>query len=107
MTIFNTSTNVLNLTDLSSFTVIAVPPQTSSDFSVTNVFVLPDSQQVSGRDVCSWNGTAAVVLQQPSIDDSVLTFFQQGLISGSMLAAILFGFIAVRRALSLGDAWDD
>ena len=34
-------------------------------------------------------------------------YFMLGLEYGSALAAILLGFISVRRALSMGDAWND
>jgi hypothetical protein len=34
-------------------------------------------------------------------------WFLCGLEWGSGIAALLFGFITVRRALSLGDAWND
>jgi hypothetical protein len=41
-------------------------------------------------------------------DDSDLAgYFTSGLETGSALAATLLGFIAVRRALSLGDNWND
>ena len=39
--------------------------------------------------------------------DTAQEYFMQGLIYGSTLAAILLGFISVRRALSMGDAWND
>ncbi len=34
-------------------------------------------------------------------------WFLTGLEWGSGIAALLFGFMTVRRALSLGDAWND
>jgi hypothetical protein len=34
-------------------------------------------------------------------------YFLMGLEYGSGLAALLLGFISVRRALSMGDAWND
>lgn len=34
-------------------------------------------------------------------------WFLTGLEYGSGIAAILFGFISVRRALSIGDSWND
>ena len=34
-------------------------------------------------------------------------YFMEGLEYGSALAAILLGFLSVRRALSMGDAWND
>ena len=35
------------------------------------------------------------------------SYFLQGLVCGSGLGAILFGFMMVRRALALGDNWND
>jgi len=34
-------------------------------------------------------------------------WFLQGLVMGSGLAAIVFGFMMVRRALAMGDNWND
>ncbi len=47
-------------------------------------------------------------LRSQNQDDSDLAaYFMNGLEVGSALAATLFGFIAVRRALSIGDNWND
>jgi hypothetical protein len=40
-------------------------------------------------------------------DSDLAGYFTSGLETGSALAATLLGFIAVRRALSLGDNWND
>jgi hypothetical protein len=40
-------------------------------------------------------------------DSDLAGYFMNGLEAGSALAATLLGFIAVRRALSLGDNWND
>jgi hypothetical protein len=40
-------------------------------------------------------------------DSDLAGYFTSGLETGSALAATLMGFIAVRRALSLGDNWND
>lgn len=40
-------------------------------------------------------------------DSDMAGYFMNGLETGSALAATLLGFIAVRRALSLGDNWND
>ena len=40
-------------------------------------------------------------------DADLAGYFTSGLETGSALAATLLGFIAVRRALSLGDNWND
>jgi hypothetical protein len=39
--------------------------------------------------------------------DTAQEWFLTGLEWGSGIAALLFGFMTVRRALSLGDAWND
>jgi hypothetical protein len=39
-------------------------------------------------------------------DEALCGYFTMGLESGSGLAAILLGFIAVRRALQMGEQWD-
>lgn len=36
-----------------------------------------------------------------------VSWFLDGLVWGSGIAALLFGFQSVRRALSMGDAWND
>ena len=40
-------------------------------------------------------------------DSDLAGYFTSGLETGSALAATLMGFIVVRRALSLGDNWND
>jgi hypothetical protein len=40
-------------------------------------------------------------------DSDLAAYFMNGLEVGSALAATLLGFIAVRRALSIGDNWND
>lgn len=39
--------------------------------------------------------------------DTAQDWFLTGLEWGSGIAALLFGFMTVRRALSIGDAWND
>jgi hypothetical protein len=58
--------------------------------------------------------TSGVFLDTPATEKSVAEndsdlagYFTSGLETGSALAATLLGFIAVRRALSLGDNWND
>ena len=59
-------------------------------------------------------GPGGVFMDTPATEKSVAEndsdlagYFTSGLETGSALAAILLGFIAVRRALSLGDNWND
>jgi hypothetical protein len=56
------------------------------------------------------DGTVSVspVLRNNYDDDSVLaSYFINGLEMGTGLAAVLFGWLAVKRGLRLGDVWTD
>jgi hypothetical protein len=107
MNILNASTNGLFLTDVASGGVFIVPASSQVVLDVTNVLQAPDGAMISGRSALSWNGTSSVVLVQPTVGAGFAQSFESGLEYGSGLAAILLGYIAVRRALSLGDAWND
>lgn len=48
-----------------------------------------------------------VVVSEVGDVQTGVDWFIDGLEWGSGIAALLFGFMTVRRALSLGDAWND
>jgi plastocyanin len=51
--------------------------------------------------------TSATEKSAAENDSDLAGYFTSGLETGSALAATLMGFIVVRRALSLGDNWND
>jgi hypothetical protein len=53
------------------------------------------------------NNPVPVTLTDIGDVDTAQEWFLCGLEWGSGMAALLFGFMTVRRALSLGDAWND
>jgi len=53
------------------------------------------------------NNPVPVTLTDIGDVDTAQEWFLCGLEWGSGTAALLFGFMTVRRALSLGDAWND
>lgn len=51
--------------------------------------------------------TGPVVVSEVGDMETAVSWFLDGLEWGSGIAALLFGFMSVRRGLSLGDAWND
>ncbi|HXB58697.1 MAG TPA: hypothetical protein VNU95_03995 [Candidatus Acidoferrales bacterium] len=51
--------------------------------------------------------TPATEKSEAENDSDLAGYFTSGLETGSALAATLMGFIAIRRALSMGDNWND
>ena len=105
-------------TDIGSVTYYSTPPLGSGPVPV---FSVSGSGSTGGgmtitNGVYILGGTNSVlVINNPTQPipvtlgglDVAQEYFMQGLIYGSTLAAILLGFISVRRALSMGDAWND
>ena len=96
---------------------LLVPPGDSDTDTVSVAIdggaVLDEALPLQDGTLYSFNPDGSVsespgFLQSVAQGDSDLAwYFMNGLISGSGLAAVLLGFIAVRRALSIGDNWND
>jgi hypothetical protein len=68
---------------------------------------LNDGDALSVNDSGEVFQSSGIQQSRASLDSAYASYFMTGLESGSALAAILLGFIAVRRALSMGDNWND
>jgi hypothetical protein len=68
---------------------------------------LDDGDALSVNDSGEVFQSFGIQQSRTSLDSAYASYFMMGLESGSGLAAILLGFIAVRRALSMGDNWND
>lgn len=84
-----------------------------TEYNATNgVSDLSVSYMVSDGDLVSFDSaghswqSAQFLQNAPATDSQMASYFTAGLESGSALAAILLGFIAVRRALQMGEQWD-
>jgi hypothetical protein len=130
VTIYNGTTNSVQV-DFPAGAVLLVPANNSLTFEPTDrelqdrtvtvreedafgdvIDDEPDAQFSDGSSL-GYNGQG-VFLDTPGAeksatesDSDLAGYFMNGLETGSALAATLLGFIAVRRALSLGDNWND
>ncbi len=75
--------------------------------SAWGVLVSPAWGQAVTNYVIVVNDTNSPVNTSAGSISEAQSYFLDGLEYGSGLAAILFGFISVRRALSIGDSWND